>query len=190
MTSETPELVRIWQFRQAPPEFRALFPEGSDSDWVAHVPASDRNVMEPTLLQWRPVYPVLFTELPDRSVVYLGSPIGAMELVVDHGQTSTVPPPGGLERRTAARVQVECPSRYETSRQAGFGHTIDMSRTGIAFTTEGPLPIPAEVILRTTWPVRLEGGALVDLHAIGKLVRAEAMRAAMSLDSLAFSIKH
>ena len=59
--------VRTWSFGKAPLEFQALFPEGSDRDWVAHVPASVRHVVEPFLIGRRPIYT---KELPGRNVVY------------------------------------------------------------------------------------------------------------------------
>jgi len=178
----------MWSFRQAPPEFQTLFPTGQDSDWLVHVPESDRDAMESSLLQWRPVYPVRCTELADRSVIYLGAPREALERVVERGELITGPLPAGRERRTAARVRMECPSRYQTPQHAGFGHTIDMSKTGISFTTEDSLPGDTPVTLRVTWPLRLEGDVPVEFYAAGKLARAEPLKAAMKMESMVFSI--
>jgi len=183
MTSETPQRIRMWSFRQAPLEFQSLFPEGSDSDWVAHVPEPERPVVESSLLQWRPVYPVRVTELADRSTIYFGAPRNALESIGERSKLITDPHPVGQERRRAARVRIECPSRYETPQQAGFGHTIDISSKGVAFTTENMLARNTEVSLHVTWPVRLEGDVPVELYAVGKLVRAEQMKAAMQMDS-------
>jgi hypothetical protein len=189
MASETPKRVRMWSFRKAPPEFQRLFPEGRDSDWVAHVPESELPAVEPSLVQWRPVYGVRSVELKDRSVVSHGAPREALEMIAERGKPITGPLPEGQERRTAMRVQLECPSQYTTRDQMGFGHTIDMSRTGIAFTTEALLARDTEVTLRVTWPVRLEGGVPVQLYAVGKLARAEPTKAAMHMDSFGFSIE-
>lgn len=191
MASETPKRVRIWSFHQAPPEFRELFPEGGDADWVAYVPLAERPVLEPLLLRWRGVYPVRSTELPDRSVVYWGAPREAMRLITEQGKSVTDRTPAGNERRAAVRVQIVCPSRYETHsepRQVGLSYTIDMSKTGIAFTTESLLPANAEITLHVTWPVRLEGDVPVELHAAGRLARAEGMKAALQLDGMTFSV--
>jgi hypothetical protein len=179
----------MWSFFHSPREFQRLFPEGRDSDWVAHVPESERHAVEFSLLQWRPIYPVRLMELKDRSVVYHGAPREALDLIAERGKPLIGPLPSGRERRTAARVQIDCPTRYETPQQFGFGHTIDMSATGIAFTTETLLARDTEVTLRMTWPVRLEGGVPVEFYAVGKLARAEQMKAALQMDSMRFSIE-
>ena len=189
MGPETPERVRMWSFGQAPREFQRLFPEGRDSDWVAHVPESERPAVESSLLQWRPVYPVRVAQLKDRSSVYHGAPREALELIVERGKLVSIPLPAERERRAARRVQMECASRYETSKQAGFGHTLDVSSMGIAFTTETLLAGDTEVTLRVAWPVRLESGVPVEFYAAGRLARAEPMKAAMQVDRMAFSIQ-
>jgi hypothetical protein len=191
MASETPKLVSIWSFHEAPSEFRELFPEGGDADWVAYVPCPQRQVFEPSLLRWHGVYPVTSAELPDRSVVYWGAPREAIRLIIEQVRSGAGLIPAQPERRAAIRVQIVCPSRYETHsepKQIGRGHTIDMSSGGIAFATESLLPANAEITLHVTWPVRLEGDLPVELHAVGRLARTEAMKAALQLDSMSVSI--
>ena len=188
MASENSNRVRMWSFRRAPREFQRLFPEGRDSDWVAHVPEPERDAVESSLLQWRPVYTVRFAKLADRSIVYFGAPRDALQLIGERGMLAD-PLPAGRERRAAVRVRIECPSQYATPQHVGFGHTIDMSSTGVAFTTETLLAQDAEVTLHVAWPVRLEGGGPVEFSAVGKLARAEPMKAAMQMDSVSFSIK-
>src|SRR4030095_13383599 len=61
--------VRTWSFGKAPLKFQALFPEGSDRDWVVHVPPSVRHVVEPFLMGRRPLYTVKSKELAGRHVV-------------------------------------------------------------------------------------------------------------------------
>jgi PilZ domain-containing protein len=114
-----------------------------------------------------------------------------MQLIAKQGKSGASRPPAGRERRAGGRTQIVCPSRYETHsepRQAGTGHTIDMSDAGIAFTTESLLPPDAMITLHVTWPVRLEGDVPVELSATGRLARTEATRAALRLDSVSFSI--
>ena len=180
----------MWSFRHAPREFRTLFREGKDTDWVAHAPESERQAIESSLLQWRPVYPVRSTELADRSVVYHGAPREALNLIAEHGAPVAGPLSANQERRKGIRVTIICPSRYQTSTEIGFGHTIDMSITGIAFTTESSLAGHPEITLRVKWPVRLESGLPVELNAVGKLARAERMKAAMHIDTMSFSIEN
>lgn len=182
----------MWSFHQAPPEFRELFPEGEGTDWVVYVPPPQRRVLEPSLMRWRRVYPVRSTELADRSVVYWGAPREAMRLITAERVTPTGEAPYGEERRAEVRVRVAYPSRYETHsepKHIGMGCTIDMSPSGIAFTTEALLPVNAAITLHVRWPVRLEGGVPVELHAVGRLARTEATRAALHLDSMNVSIE-
>jgi hypothetical protein len=180
----------MWSFRHAPREFRSLFRQGKDTDWVAHAPESERQAIESSLLQWRPVYPVQSTELADRSVVYHGSPREALDLIAESGAPVTGSLSTDRERRTGIRVTITCPSRYQTPTKIGVGHTIDISITGIAFTTESLLAGNTEVTLRVKWPIRLESGLPVELNAVGKLARAEPMKAAMQIDSMNFSIEN
>ena len=192
MASEASKQVRMWSFRRAPLEFQILFQEGEDEpDWVIHLPQPVRHLVEPLLLRWQPVYPVKSAELSDGSVAYFGAPKKAMDLIA--GRPPVIGAiPGGSERRRAVRVQIECQSRYETHavpKQVGRGRTIDMSSSGISFTTESLLPGGTEVTLHVTWPVHLEDNVLVELRAVGKVTRADATKAAIQTDSMSFSIE-
>ena len=178
----------MWSFRQAPPEFQNLFPEGRDSDWLAHVPETERHAVGPSMLKWRPVYPVNLAELVDRSIVYFGALSQATDRLSERLSSVMEPRSPGQERRSAVRVKFECPSRYETSTRVGSGHTIDMSSTGIAFTTETLLARNTKIALHVSWPIRLEGGVPVALYATGELVRAEPTKAAIQVDRIGFSV--
>jgi hypothetical protein len=185
------KLVRVWAFRESPPEFQRLFPGGGDADWVAHAPVSERQYAENSLLRWRPIYPVRSMELADRSVVYWGAQTEAMASLAKWGKPVSASPEG-QERRRGVRVQIECPSRYETQsepKQLGIGQTIDLGSGGICFTTESLLPKNIEATLWVKWPVPLEDAVPVELRAVGKLVRAEAMKAVLQMERLSFSIE-
>lgn len=73
IASKTENRVRTWSFGKAPPEFQALFPESRDRDWVVHVPAAVRHVVEPFLMRRAAHLPVKSKELVGRSVVYCGN---------------------------------------------------------------------------------------------------------------------
>lgn len=70
ISASSADQVRTWSFGEAPLEFQALFPEGSDQDWVTHVPASVRHVFEPFLMGRQRTYTLKSKELPGRNVVY------------------------------------------------------------------------------------------------------------------------
>jgi hypothetical protein len=168
-----------------------MFSAGSDDDWVTHVPAQQRQLLEPTLLRWQAAYPVQCMELTDGSAVFWGAPRLAMAFITERGKPIVGSGPGDHERRASVRVRFECPSRYETNsgpRQTGVGHTIDLSNTGIAFTTESRLPADAKLTLLIRWPVRLEGDIPIELHAAGRVARTEELKAALQVDSISFAI--
>ncbi len=188
MDPRSQKRVQVWSFGNAPENLQALFPHGRDPDWVIHVPQPDRSAIEPILAQWQNVYPVASQELPDQSVVYWGAPREALQFIPERKEVASSPP-AGAERRAAPRVSIDCSVRYQTHADPtrdGRGHTIDMSSTGVAFTTESPLPENTEVTLYLTWPVRLKGDIAVQLSVHGKVIRAAQTKAAMQLDAMSF----
>jgi len=191
MAADTGNRIQMWQFRHAPSALQTLFPRGGDADWLVHAPAAENDIAESLLLRWQRIYPVESRELADRSSVYWGAQTEALALLQQWGEPIADSPPVGFERRAGVRVRIECPTRYETQsepKHAGLGHTIDISSGGIFFTTESLLPSNAEVILRVTWPVPLDGDIPVELRAVGKLARTESMKAALQMESLTFSV--
>lgn len=72
------EHVRIWQFYNAPPEFRELSTNGGDEDWLVHVPASMVDVqmlwLELGIINgWFGCSSVDDYALPDGSKIYIGA---------------------------------------------------------------------------------------------------------------------
>lgn len=39
MPDDSPTMIRVWHFYDAPKEFQELSTNGGDEDWIAHVPA-------------------------------------------------------------------------------------------------------------------------------------------------------
>ena len=189
MAFEMPR-VRFWQFRKASSRLQALFREGKDTDWVASVPESMASFVEPYFARWRKLHPMSSVQLPDGSIVYWGAPRESITLIADrYPQPDGVAPPGG-ERRIGVRVPLACATWYETGspahKKTGVGRIIDMSSSGVSFTTESSLRRGTRVALHITWPVQLEGEVPVELFAAGKLVRTEQTRAALQYDRIAF----
>jgi len=188
MAEDSSQRVRIWQFRRAPEEYKLLFPEGKDHDWLVHAADSEFRLIGPSLLAWGRVHPVKSITLADGSTILWGAPREAAASLAKLGQIIEKPP-SGAERRAAARVRIECPIKYQTlsePKRAGEGHSIDISTSGICFTSESLLPAGAKITVCMRWPVGLEDGVPVELHAVGTLVRAEPMRAAMEIDETKF----
>ena len=57
---------------------------------------------------------------------------------------------------------------------------MDVSSGGISFTTEDPPPLGQSLTLALNWPARRRGGIPLALVVVGRVVRHEADRAAMS----------
>ena len=190
MSAEVGQQVRVWSFHHAPLRLQQPFPGGRDPDWVTHLPASSRSVAEHYLSRWRRVYPFKSRVLADQSIVYWGAEGEAIATLAKWIRPITSSPPAGIERRAGVRVQLECPSRYETRsgpERVGLGHTIDLSGAGISFTTDSMLPKEIRMALLVKWPVPLEDEVPVELRAIGKLVRADATSATLKVETLTFS---
>ena len=182
--------VREWPFPSAPRRLRKVFPEGRSTDWLVHVPKGITGQAESLLLRWRQLYPVRSVRLSDGSTVYWGAPSEAVSLIADKQQID-ISHRFGRERRSAVRVPIAYPSRYETisrPKQTGTGRTINLSRTGISFTTESLLAVHSRAKLHVAWPVRFQSDGIVELSAVGTLARAEETKAALKLEKIEFHL--
>jgi hypothetical protein len=192
MMASPTRLIRFWPFRKAPSRVKALFREGKDTDWVASVPESMTDVIEPHFLRLQQLHPVASAQLPDRSTVYWGAPRESITVIASQYAHPDVVATPDRERRTGVRVPLGSAMWYQTGSRApkntGEGRVIDMSSTGIAFTTESLLRKNTRAELRIQWPVRLEGDVPVELFAAGTVVRAEPARAALQYDKIAFRV--
>jgi hypothetical protein len=184
--------IRLWPFRKAPARFRALFREGKDLDWLANVAQPVADIISPYFVRLKQLYPVSLVRLPDESVVYWGAPREAISLIAGRYTQPNVVALPRIERRMGARVPLSCPIRYETSsvthKRWGEGRVIDISSSGVAFTTESSLRRNVRVALHIQWPVRLEGEIPVELFASGKVIRTEQGRTALRYDQINFKI--
>lgn len=98
---------------------------------------------------------------------------------------------GPNERRRSNRLPIAQPASYRARGQrkgdesSGSGNTLDMSASGVLFTTESSLSEGERVELAVAWPATLDGVAL-KLVVSGRVVRAEIARAAMSIERYEF----
>ncbi len=191
MALQTPR-IQSWPFRKAPSRLRALFREGKHTDWVASVPEPLAGVTKSHFQRLGRLHPVSSVRLPDGSIVYWGAPRAAINSIAgQYNQPEVVAPPS-KERRSGVRVPLACATRYETGspghKKTGTGRTIDMSSSGIFFTTQSSLRRNTRVALRIPWPVRLDDNVPVELFAGGKVVRTEQSRAALQYEQIAFRV--
>ena len=98
---------------------------------------------------------------------------------------------GPNERRRSNRLPIAQPVSYKSRPQrkgselTGSGNTLDMSASGVLFTTDASLSEGERVELAVNWPATIDGVAL-KLVVSGRVVRADVTRAAMSIERYEF----
>jgi hypothetical protein len=95
-------------------------------------------------------------------------------------------PAQGGRNRKAVRFRLSLPLRYRTDDDAGRGEVLNISSSGVLFTTERPLELDAEVTLTVKWPVLLFDSVHLNLVVAGKIVRVEPGEAALQIQKYEF----
>lgn len=95
------------------------------------------------------------------------------------------------ERRGTDRFPIESELRYKIVEnkglpETGMGRTLNMSSSGVLFTSETHLPVGRRVELSVDWPAQLNEHCGLKLVALGKIVRSTAEGAAMRIDKYDF----
>jgi hypothetical protein len=97
----------------------------------------------------------------------------------------------GNERRASGRFTIERELRYrvlnkKSNNETGLGRTINMSSTGILFTTDQVLLPGRTVEIAVSWPAQLNGSCPLKLVARGRVVRFEPGQAAVEIQHYEF----
>jgi hypothetical protein len=69
---------------------------------------------------------------------------------------------------------------------AGTGKTLNIGSGGVLFTTQERLPLGRMVEISVNWPARLDGICPLKFVASGRVIRAEADRAAVRIERYEF----
>jgi hypothetical protein len=99
------------------------------------------------------------------------------------------------ERRSCNRLPVEREVKYKIFEghnsviRVGLGKSLNMSSSGVLFTTESILREGAQVELAVSWPALLDNVLPLKLVACGRLVRSEGTQAAMSIVKYEFKTR-
>jgi len=98
------------------------------------------------------------------------------------------------ERRANERYPIVRDVRYRViSRRGepdgGAGKTVNVSRRGVLFTSEKPLPPRTRVELSISWPVQLDGKCALKLVARGWIRRCRGNDVAVEIDKYEFRIR-
>lgn len=95
------------------------------------------------------------------------------------------------ERRAADRFPIEREVRYrvlskKSGDDAGTGKTVNISSTGVLFTTDKLLIPGRRLEVSINWPAQLNNKCALKLVAKGRIVRFEQGRAAMEIQQYEF----
>ena len=101
------------------------------------------------------------------------------------------PEGGGSERRAADRFPIEREVRYRilnkrSSAEEGTGKTVNISSTGVLFTTDQILVPGKRLELSISWPAQLDNKCQLKLVARGRVARLEQGRAAIEIQQYEF----
>ncbi len=98
--------------------------------------------------------------------------------------------PDGPDRRSAVRFPIEQEVRYKVTRQhtieVGSGTTLNISSSGMLFTTERTLEPHERIEVGVNWPARLAGTLPLKLVVTGAVVRSGDGWAAIDLQGYEF----
>jgi hypothetical protein len=95
------------------------------------------------------------------------------------------------DRRSSDRFPIEREVRYRmmTKRggeETGVGRTVNISSSGVLFTSEQPLLPGRRLELSVSWPAQLDNKCPLKLVARGKVVRSEAGKVAIEIQQYEF----
>ena len=83
---------------------------------------------------------------------------------------------GGAERRRSNRFPIERELRYKTLNQraeilVGGGKTLNISSSGVLFTSDHDLPVGTRLEVSISWPAQLNDKCMLNLVARGRVMR-------------------
>jgi len=94
------------------------------------------------------------------------------------------------ERRASGRFPIERDVRYKVisrrGQEIGMGKTLNMSSSGILFSTEQNLQAGRQVEISVAWPAQLNNQTPLKFVARGRVVRVEDHRAALEIQHYEF----
>lgn len=98
---------------------------------------------------------------------------------------------GAADRRTSDRFPIEREVRYKVlnkknGEEFGVGKTVNMSSTGVLFTTDQLLLPGRRIEVSVSWPAQLNNRCALRLVARGRVVRFDEGKAAMEIQQYEF----
>jgi hypothetical protein len=95
------------------------------------------------------------------------------------------------ERRRASRFPIERELRYKTLNQrseilSGSGKTLNISSSGVLFTSDHELPVGTRLEVSISWPAQLNERCLLNLVARGRITRHNKGQVALQIQQYEF----
>ena len=106
----------------------------------------------------------------------------------------TGPGPTDSERRRSLRFLLECELHYKTANRrsrivTGKGKTLNISSSGILFSSEHNFPLLTELEVSVSWPVPLNKTVPLNLVARGRVVRCSEGQLALQIAQYEFRVR-
>ncbi len=98
------------------------------------------------------------------------------ESILTPDRLAEMPDGNTTERRRSSRFPIEREVRYKTLNQraeilAGSGKTLNISSSGVLFTSDHDLPVGTRLEVSVSWPAQLNERCLLNLVARGRVTR-------------------
>ena len=98
-----------------------------------------------------------------------------------------IPKSPSLERRASARFALNLEARFTVAKhgsheKSGSGHTIDLSSSGLSFTTKMTLRPGENLDVTIDWPVSLDEAIKLEVLISGVVVRADTTVVALQIE--------
>jgi c-di-GMP-binding flagellar brake protein YcgR len=95
------------------------------------------------------------------------------------------------ERRKSSRFPIEREIRYKTLNQrtelqTGVGKTLNISSSGVLFTSEHDMPLGTRLEVAISWPAQLNDKCLLNLVARGRVTRHAKGQLALQIQQYEF----
>ncbi len=95
------------------------------------------------------------------------------------------------ERRRSSRFPIEREVRYKTLNQrteilSGNGKTLNISSSGVLFTSDHDLPVGTRLEVSISWPAQLNDRCLLNLVARGRVTRHNKGQLALQIQQYEF----
>jgi PilZ domain len=107
------------------------------------------------------------------------------------GKRLDAPDVSTTERRRSSRFPIERELRYKTLNQrteilAGIGKTLNISSSGVLFTSDHDLPVGTRLEVSISWPAQLNEKCLLNLVARGRVSRYSEGQLALQIQQYEF----